>query len=68
MRRYSERVQFRAGIFSDKLGALDLVVIGKPRDLAFEAHQAAVDAVDLVDQRFNTIVVQFQGVDVLNHG
>ena len=56
-------VQLVAAIGVDEFLAVDARLIGKLHHRRVDLHDAAVDAVKLVDQRFDTVVVQVQVVD-----
>jgi len=57
------RVQFVALIFFDEFAAVDPGGIGQFHHAGIDHHDAAVDAIKLVDQRVDPVVVQVQFVD-----
>ena len=55
-------------VLLDEGAAVDLVLVGDLHQLAFQRHQPAVDAVELVDKRLDPVVVQVQFVHLLDDG
>ncbi len=59
-------VQFVAAILFDELTTVDARLIGELHHAAVDRHDLAVDAVELVDQRFDPVVVQVKRVHQLD--
>ncbi len=60
------RVQLAALIFVDEFTTVNTGLVGELHHRAVDGHDAAVDAVKLVDQRFNTVAVQVKRVHQTN--
>ena len=60
------RVELRAPVFLDEFAAVDPRLVGEFHHGAVNRHDPAVDAVKLVDQRFDPVVMQMQGIHQLN--
>ena len=57
-------VEFVAEVFVDELLARHAIAVAQAHEAAFETDQALVDGVELLDQAFDTVVVQGQRFDV----
>ena len=67
MRSKPVRVQFAAAIgFVDEFTTVDAGLVGQFHHRAVDLHDPAVDAVKLVDQRFDPVVVQVKTVHQFN--
>jgi hypothetical protein len=60
------RVQLGAEIGLQELAAADAVAVGQAQQAAFQADQALVDRIELLDQRLDAVVVQLQRLQVLD--
>jgi hypothetical protein len=60
------RVEFLAAIGVDEFAPVDPRLVGELHHLRIDRHDSPVDAVKLVDQRLDPVVVQVQLVDQLH--
>ena len=60
------RIKLAVAVFVDELAAVDAGLIGQLHHGAVDGHDPAVDAVKLIDQRLDAVVVQMQFVDQLH--
>ena len=54
-------IELVAEILLQEIHAIDAVRFGQAQQLAFERQQPAVDAVHLIDERFDAVVVEAAG-------
>ncbi len=50
----------------EEFDAIDAVRFGQAQELAFEREQTAVDAVHLIDKRFDAVVVELSALDEID--
>src|SRR4051812_5545141 len=60
------RIQFVAEMLLEEIGAIDTLGLGQAQQLALKTHQAAVDAVHLVDKSLDAIVVELEPFDEID--
>ena len=65
--RQPVRIQFSATIGLDKFTTVDAGLVGQLHHGTVNLHDPTVDAVQLVDQRINPVVMQMQPVHQLNN-